>query len=237
MISFLLLGFLIGLKHAMEADHIAAVAALATRSRSVRQVARTGVAWGLGHAVTLSAVAAAVLLLDTALPERFALIIEFAVGVMLVALGMDVLFRLTRERVHLHAHRHENGVAHIHPHAHEGEGPHALSRHHHEHVSGLPLRGFFVGLMHGLAGSAALLLLTVEAIRSTALGLLYVALFGLGSVLGMAALSVVIALPLRSAARTLTWAHHGLKASVGLATILLGLALVYDIGVTKGLLV
>lgn len=236
MISFLLLGFLIGMKHAMEADHVAVVASLATGSRSVRQVVKTGVAWGLGHTLTLGAVAGAVLVLDIALPERFALIVEFAVGVMVVALGVDVLVRLIRERLHFHAHRHENGIVHIHAHAHAGEGPHELARHDHEHASGLPLRGFLVGLVHGLAGSAALLLLTLETIHSTALGLLYVGLFGLGSVLGMAALSVAIALPLRSAARGLTWAHNGLKASVGMATILLGVALIYDIAVARGLL-
>jgi ABC-type nickel/cobalt efflux system permease component RcnA len=239
--AVLLLGILMGMKHALEADHVAAVASLVIRSRSLPEAVRMGVAWGLGHTLTLLAVGAVVVSLDRALPEHFALMLEFAVGLMLIWLGADVLRRLARDRVHFHSHRHDEGeVVHFHAHSHRGDAAptHARSRHEHRHVAGaagLPVRALAIGLMHGMAGSAALILLTLGQLDTLPTALAYMALFGLGSMLGMAALSAVLALPMLHAARQLTRAQHAVSAVVGLATLGLGGWILYQVGVIQGL--
>ena len=230
--SILALGFLLGMRHATDADHLAAVATLATRSRSVSHTVLQGVAWGTGHTLTLMLFGGAVLVAGAVVPARAAQALELAVGVMLVLLGADALYRLRRQRIHFHAHRHAGGVAHFHAHSHRGEGaPHDPARHEHPHPRGFPARALLVGMVHGMAGSAALVLLSLEALRSPAWGLVYIAIFGLGSILGMAALSAAIAVPLRLSSRRLTRAHDGLTAAVGLATLLIGCFIVYRVGI------
>jgi sulfite exporter TauE/SafE len=230
--SILALGFLLGLRHATDADHVAAVATLATRSRSLAHTVAQGIAWGTGHTLTLMLFGGAVLVLGMVVPEHAARGLELAVGVMLVALGADALYRLRRERVHFHAHRHADGVAHFHAHSHRGESvPHDPARHEHRHPHGFPARALLVGMVHGMAGSAALILLSLETLRSPAWGLLYIAVFGLGSILGMALLSAAIAVPLRLTSRRLGRAYHGLSAAIGLATMVLGCYILLRIGV------
>ena len=228
--TILLLGLLLGMRHALDADHLAAVATLVTRSRSVGHTMLQGVAWGAGHTLTLLLFGGAVLVLGLVLPEPAALALELAVGVMLVVLGAELLYRLWRGRVHFHAHRHADGAAHFHAHAHAGESQHDPDRHEHSH--GFPLRALLVGMVHGMAGSAALILLSLETLRTPAWGLVYIALFGIGSIAGMAALSVVIAIPMRLtsgrlASGRLNRAHGGLSALVGLGTVLLGCYVVF----------
>lgn len=235
-VSLLLLGFLIGMRHAVESDHVAAVASLATRSRSVTDAIRQGAAWGLGHTLTLFLFGSIVLVLDAVMPERLAHTLELLVGVMLVGLGIDVLRRLIREQVHFHVHEHHDGEVHFHAHSHAGETGHDPARHHHRHPEGFPIRALLVGLMHGMAGSAALILLTLQTVQSPWTGLLYIALFGVGSMIGMAMLSFVIAIPLRASARGVTWLHNGLQAIVGVATIAIGAVLIYEIGWQQRLL-
>lgn len=226
--SILALGFLLGMRHATDADHIAAVATLATRSPSLARTVVQGVAWGTGHTLTLMLFGGAVLVLGVVVPERAAQALELAVGVMLVLLGGDALRRLRRERVHFHAHRHSDSVAHFHAHSHRDEAaPHDPTRHDHLHPQAFPSRALFVGMVHGMAGSAALILLSLEAFRSPAWGLAYIAVFGLGSILGMALLSAAIAVPLRLTSRRLTRVHDGLAAAVGVLTLLLGCYIVY----------
>lgn len=235
-VSLLLLGFLIGMRHAVESDHVAAVASLATRSRSITDAVRQGAAWGLGHTLTLFLFGSIVLVLDSVMPERLAHTLELLVGVMLVGLGIDVLRRLIQEQVHFHVHRHHDGEVHFHAHSHAGESGHDPDRHHHRHAEGFPVRALLVGLMHGMAGSAALILLTLQTVRSPWTGVLYIALFGIGSMIGMALLSLVIAIPLRASARGVTWLHNGLQAVVGVATIAIGAVLIYEIGWQQRLL-
>ena len=230
--SILALGFLLGMRHATDADHLAAVATLATRSRSVAHTVAQGIAWGTGHTLTLMLCGGAVLVLGIVVPAQAAQVLELAVGVMLVGLGADALYRLRRERVHFHAHRHADGVAHFHAHSHRAEGaPHDPARHEHVHPRGFPGRALLVGMVHGMAGSAALILLSLEALRSPAWGFAYIAIFGLGSILGMALLSAAIAVPLRLTSRHLKRTHDGLSAAVGLGTVLLGCYIVYRFGV------
>ena len=140
-------------------------------------IVKHGLTWGLGHTLTLFVFAGAAILLGHAIPESIARPIETAVGVMLVGLGAHVLWRLWRDRVHFHQHGHGDGTVHFHAHSHAGEtAPHARAAHAHDH--GFRWRTLLVGLMHGMAGSAALLVLTVTQASSPAVGLGYVALFG-----------------------------------------------------------
>jgi len=231
MLSILALGFLLGMQHALEADHVAAVASLASEERSLRRAVRLGAVWGFGHALTLSAFAGAVVLLGAALPARLAESLESAVGVLLVLLGGWVLWCLARDRVHFHAHRHGDGTVHVHAHSHAGERlPHDPTAHLHAHPRGLPVRSFLVGMTHGLAGSAAILVLTAASVGTVPLGLLYIAVFGFGSIVGMAALSAVIAIPLGYSARFITWGNRALRGAIGAATVGLGVLILLEHG-------
>lgn len=214
----------------MDADHVAALASLATRARSISQTVKLGAIWGVGHTLTLLLFGGIVLIADSVIPERLALALEFAVGAMLVLLGLDVLRRLITQRVHFHFHRHADAVVHLHAHSH-ADDPAPHGEHVHEHPQGMRIRALLVGMMHGMAGSAAIILLTLESIRSVPLGLLYIALFGAGSIIGMALLSTIISIPLRDPESALTRTHNALKAAVGVATVVLGAMLMYEIGV------
>jgi hypothetical protein len=221
MFGILGLGFLLGMQHALEADHIAAVSSIAARRSQVGDIVRHGLTWGLGHTLTLFGFAGAAILLGHAIPDQVAQPIETAVGIMLVGLGAHLLWRLWRDRVHFHRHGHGDGTVHLHVHSHAGDTvPHARAAHSHGH--GFRWRTLMVGLTHGMAGSAALLVLAVSEASSPMAGLGYVALFGIGSMVGMGALSMVIAVPLAISARWLTWANSGLQAAVGGITVAIG---------------
>ncbi len=222
MFGILGLGFLLGMQHALEADHIAAVSSIAARRSRVSDIVKHGLTWGLGHTLTLFVFAGVAILLGRAIPESVAKPIEGAVGIMLIGLGVHVLWRLWRDRVHFHRHGHADGTVHFHAHSHAGDTlPHVRTLHAHEH--GFRWRTLLVGLMHGTAGSAALLVLAATQASSPAAGLGYVALFGIGSMIGMGALSAVIAVPLAVSARFLTAANHALQGAVGLVTVAVGL--------------
>ncbi|OKO78722.1 urease accessory protein [Bradyrhizobium sp. NAS96.2] len=221
MFGILSLGFLLGMQHALEPDHIAAVSSIAARRTHVGDIVKHGLTWGLGHTLTLFIFAGVAILLGRAIPETVSQPIETAVGVMLVGLGAHVWWRLWRDRVHFHSHSHGD-TTHFHAHSHAGEtGPHVGTAHSHAH--GFRWRTLLVGLMHGMAGSAALLVLTVSQAPNPVIGLGYVALFGVGSMIGMGALSSVIAVPLAASARWLTWANRGLQMAVGAVTIAIGI--------------
>lgn len=221
MFGILGLGFLLGMQHALEADHIAAVSSIAARRTEIGDIVRHGLTWGFGHTLTLFCVAGAAILLGHAIPQTLARPLETAVGVILVGLGAHVLWRLWRDRVHFHSHHHGDGTVHFHAHSHAGEtAPHGRAPHAHAH--GFRWRTLLVGLMHGMAGSAALLVLAVSQAESVAAGLSYVALFGIGSMIGMGALSAVIAVPLAVSARWLTSANRLLQGTVGVVTISIG---------------
>jgi cytochrome c biogenesis protein CcdA len=219
--SILLFGFLLGMKHALEADHVAAVASLATRSASLRDHVRLAGLWGVGHAITVVTVGSLVVVLGLALPPSLARALEGVVAVVLIALGVDVLRRLRASRVHIHVHRHDGGPPHLHAHSHAGELVHDPARHHHHHVH-VRWRALAVGTVHGLAGSAALVLVAVAETRSISQAVGYLCVFALGSVLGMMALSVAISIPLRASARRLGRLHAGLEGVLGASTVVLG---------------
>ena len=227
MFGILGLGFLLGIQHALEADHIAAVSSIAAGRSQVADIVKHGLTWGFGHTLTLLVFAGAAILLGRAIPETIATPMETAVGVMLIGLGAHVLWRLWRDRVHFHRHGHGDGTEHFHAHSHAGETtPRARAAHAHDH--GFRWRTLLVGLMHGMAGSAALLVLAVSQAPSPVVGLGYVALFGIGSMIGMGALTTVIAVPLVISAGWLTWTNRALQGAVGLATVSIGIMTVLE---------
>lgn len=229
MLSFFTLALLVGMSHALEADHVAAVSSMAARQTSLKSIVRTGAVWGLGHTMTLMGVAGAAIVLGLAVSNSTAGWLEFGVGVMLVGLGGHIVYRLIMERVHFHMHRHTGSPAHFHAHSHADEPAtmHNPAAHDHEHKP-FPLRALAIGVMHGMAGSAALLVLTASTAATPTLGFGYVAVFGLGSIIGMAALSAVIAVPLALSAKFLTWANRTIQGATGVATLGLGAYTMYE---------
>ncbi len=227
--GLLLLGFLMGLKHAFEADHIAAVSSIASRESSMRRIVTHGAAWGMGHTLTLMLVAGGALLFGVVIGPLLSHWLEGLVGVMLVYLGMRLLLQLRRARIHAHLHRHGTGPAHWHFHSHAGEtSPHDAAHHRHTHARGLPIRTLLVGMMHGLAGSAALMVLTATTVTSPVLGLGYILIFGIGSILGMMTLSAFLSVPLTWSARALGRINTTLQGAIGVATVVLGLITIYS---------
>lgn len=217
--SFLLLGFLVGMGHALEADHLAAVGAMAADGGGRRRLALRGAVWGLGHTITLFAICSAVILFSVVLSPQRAAALEFAVGVMLVLLAADLLIKMWRKKVHFHAHDHGKGSRHIHAHSHsKAVVSHRSDLHGHAHAARFPVRALLVGLMHGAAGSAGMIALALATTQQPLLALGYVLIFGLGSLAGMAALSVMAAWPLGLMERAAGWVHSAAKLAIaGLA--------------------
>ncbi|MGD9851747.1 MAG: urease accessory protein [Nitrospirales bacterium] len=231
MLTLLGLGFALGMRHALEADHAAAVASLAIRSHSLSHTIRQGLAWGIGHTLTLLLFSSMVLILGKVIPEQFAEGLECAVGVMLIGLGFDVLRRMWKEGIHFHIHQHPDELPHFHAHTHHTKESHAVPMAHaHAHPVGFPYRALLVGLMHGMAGSAALIVLTLQTVISPSEAISYILMFGLGSTLGMGLFSLVMAIPLWYSPQSLTWLHQGIQTCVGILTTLLGLFVIYQHG-------
>lgn len=230
--STLALGFVLGLKHAVEADHLAAVSTIVSERKSVWSSSLVGGLWGVGHTISLLVAGVAVILFHIEIGERTGHALEFAVGLMLVALGVNALRKLARGgRVHVHAHTH-GGRAHVHPHVHGSEpetDPHT------HHGLGLGPRPLLVGMIHGLAGSAALTLLVLSTIPSPLVGFAYIFVFGVGSVGGMMIMSALVGLPAYLTAARFNRANLTLRGLAGLLSLGIGLFMVYTIGYVGGL--
>jgi high-affinity nickel permease len=223
-LSLLSLGFLLGLKHALDADHVAAILTIATENRTFWRSSLIGFCWGVGHTVILLVVGTAVLLFKLTIPSAWAKLFEVAVGLMLVGLGLSVAFALWRERVHLHAHWHEHGEQHRHLHS------HSRSAHHdHLHRFRLEYKSLAVGMVHGLAGSAALLLLVLAAVPSLGVGLVYILVFGAGSILGMVFLATAMSIPFAMSAERTARVHQTLRAAAALFSIVLGSTILFEL--------
>ena len=221
-ITALAVGFVLGLRHALDPDHIVAVSTIVSECKSLRRSSLVGTFWGIGHTFSLLVVGLAVIALKLNLTERVAAWMEFAVAVMLVALGMKAVATALRGWK-LHAHKHEHGgPPHLHLHVHK---PGEAEDHQHRHILGLGTRPFLVGMVHGLAGSATLMILVVATIPSAVAGMIYIAVFGVGSVGGMLLMSGVISLPFLLTARRLTVVGHVLQALVGMFSVGFGIYL------------
>ena len=207
------LGSLLGMRHALEPDHLAAVSTLVSGERSTYKAAFLGACWGFGHTLALIAVGGGVVVLRGELPARVSNIFELGVALMLVGLGLRAIYLAARQgpagpvRAHHHGrvvHVHSGATGHIHI------GAWTLAR-----------RPLLVGAVHGLAGSGALTALVLTTLPTTAARLTYMTLFGLGSTMGMAALSGLLGWPLARAGNHQAVARD-VSLAVGCASTVLG---------------
>lgn len=250
-------GFLLGIRHATDPDHVIAVTTIVSRQRSIRHAGLIGVLWGIGHTLTILFVGTAIILFNVVIPPRVGLFMELAVGVMLVFLGVLNLTGVTQwvtDRftpahapggiIHSHAHQHGDGTqAHVHVHGHSPEV--------HFHLEENP-RGFFettlqrmglyqllrplgVGLVHGLAGSAAVALLVLTTIRDTHWAVVYLLVFGVGTIAGMMLITIVIGAPFAYTGKRFVNLNRGLGVASGFISVAFGLFVMIQIGFIDGL--
>ena len=225
-VAVLTIGGLLGLRHAFEPDHLAAVSTLSTRPgrRRLWSAARLGLIWGLGHTVTVGVVALLIIALGVQLPARFWPAAELLVAGLLILLGMLVIWRYVRGRWHMHAHAHTAAAPHFHLHSHAADLSHG-----HAHATGDARRSLGFGIAHGLAGSGAIAALLVAAVPDTMSRLVYFAAFSGGTIVGMLGVSLTLSVLVRSAAeRGARWAtvlHVG--AAVG--SVVVGVVLAQQV--------
>jgi ABC-type nickel/cobalt efflux system permease component RcnA len=225
---FLLVGFVLGIRHAFDADHLAAVTTLILGRPTRRESIRIGMAWGFGHALMLLVASSLVLIGGAGIDASYATLFESLAGVMLVVLGLDVVRRAVMSGLHGHAHRHGKDVTHVHFHHHADDVTHAHDPHVHPHAPLTLWRAGCVGLVHGLAGSAALILLTAAATPSLGLALVYVVLFGVGTLAGMALVSTALASPFRLCATAYPARLKLVHGIAGIVSIALGAWLIVE---------
>ena len=250
------LGFFLGMRHATDPDHVIAVTTIVSRHRTTAGAALIGALWGVGHTLTIVVVGAGIILFGWVIPPRIGLSLELSVGVMLIVLGLMNLtgvFQKITESVSpaagppgtVHAHPHQHGdYVHTHPHGHQPEAhPHAPDE--------TPLarldrwlgriglyqtaRPLIVGVVHGLAGSAAVALLVLATIGNTPSAILYLLVFGLGTIVGMLLITAAIAWPFTLAGSRFPGLPATLRVASGVLSLVVGLALAYQIGVVDGL--
>jgi ABC-type nickel/cobalt efflux system permease component RcnA len=237
MFGLLGLGLVFGLKHATEIDHVVAVSTIVSEHRSVFRSALVGGLWGAGHTASLVIVGVLVLVFRVTIPASVARWLEFAVALMIITLGTMAVLRVLRKRADVHLHRHSHdGQSHVHIHFHEHETKHVGVTPSHSHaVSEIGFKPLLVGAMHGLAGSAALTLLVLTQIRSVSIGLLYLAVFGIGSTVGMLLMSGLIGLPFALSARRISRISFGLQTAAGALSIGFGLWYAYEVVISSNL--
>jgi ABC-type nickel/cobalt efflux system permease component RcnA len=237
-LALLGLGLIFGLKHATEVDHVVAVSTIVSQHRNLLRSAMVGALWGAGHTASLLLIGAIVLSLKVTIPEAVSNWLEFCVALMILGLGASALWRALRKgrEVHVHKHSHD-GVSHVHVHFHEATTRHAQggALPHAHAVSSIGIKPLLIGTMHGLAGSSALTLLVLTQIKSAWLGLLYLMIFGAGSIIGMLLMSGLIGVPFAFRSRNLSVLHHRLQAAAAGLSIAFGLWYVYQTGLASGL--
>ncbi len=206
-LSAAILGFLLGLRHATDADHIVAVTAIVARERTFARAARIGALWGVGHSLTLFVIGGAIVAFRLVIPPRLGLGLEFGVAMMLIILGFNNLRPAGERPPHEHLHL----------------------------VAFNGLRPLIVGIVHGLAGSAAVALLVLATIRETAWAIAYLAVFGVGTIAGMVLVTVLLAAPAMYASARVVRLQWGIRLAAGTLSLLFGLFLAREIVVTNGL--
>jgi ABC-type nickel/cobalt efflux system permease component RcnA len=219
-------GFVLGLQHALDPDHLVAVSTIVSDHKSLRRSSMMGTFWGLGHSASLLGVGLAIILLRVSIPDTVLPWMEAPVAVMLIVLGISATRRALRERgVQIHTHVHEHGHR-----PHEHVHVHLSKEHDHVHrMFRLGRRPFAVGLVHGFAGSAALTLLVLTKIPSIALGLVYMAVFGIGSIGGMLIMSAVISLPFVLTARRFETINGMIRLCAGVFSLAFGLMIAWEL--------
>jgi cytochrome c biogenesis protein CcdA len=241
LLAIVALGFAMGMRHACDADHVVAVSTIVARHRRVGVAALVGAVWGIGHAITILMVGAAIIMFSVVVPPRLGLSLELSVGVMLIVLGLMNLAGVTHRLFHrfgstaaegpdqpghlLHSHAHSHGAwRHSHPHL------HILQRGHTTLGTFGLVRALAVGTVHGLAGSAAVALLVLSTIRNPFWSAVYLGVFGLGTIAGMMLISIGIAVPLAVGAPRFAKLERLLVPGSGLVSLAFGLFMVAKIG-------
>lgn len=222
-VSIFILGLLMGAQHTLDADHIVAISTITSENKGLWRSCVIGMCWGFGHMTILLLAGLLVLLFRLTIPQDVARLFEAGVGAMLVGLGVSVGLSLWRERMHIHLSGHVKHIDHVHPHSHR----HDLA-HRHLHRFRLEYKSLAIGMIHGLAGSAALLLVVVSTAQSLFQGLLYIFLFGVGSIGGMMVLSAILSVPLLLTPERWLRAHLTVRAMAGLASVALGSGILYS---------
>ena len=229
LLAVLALGFFLGMRHATDPDHVIAVSTIVARNRSTLGAAVIGAVWGLGHTFTIVLVGGAIIGFRWVIPARVGLSMELAVGVLLIVLGIANVVAVLRST------RRAPRDPELHPHTPDGAPLGWLD----QRLGGLALyklvRPLIIGVVHGLAGSAAVALLVLTTIQSSALSLLYLALFGVGTIAGMMLITMAISVPFTLTQNRLRPANQGLRLASGVVSLAFGLFLAYQIGVVDGL--
>ncbi len=252
-LALMVLGFFLGMRHATDPDHVIAVTTIVARQKSPSGAAAIGAAWGLGHTLTILVVGGGIILFGWVIPPRIGLSMEFSVGLMLIVLGIMNLTgliryvgssELNRDAVqHRHPHSHGDYV-HTHAHSHDPEAhPHKpertplswLDRHFGGTHFYQLLRPLVVGIVHGLAGSAAVALLVLTNIRSPKWGVWYLLVFGLGTIAGMTLMTAAITLPFARNDNRFARVGAGLRIASGVISLGFGLFVAYRTGFVSGL--
>ena len=226
LLSVLMLALILGIKHAIEPDHVIAVSTIASKSKKLWHASLAGVFWGIGHTATLFIVGIIVIVMKGQISEKWSMSLEFLVGIMLVYLGVKTILSFKNNHVHTHQH---NGDEHIHIHSHQNSGDH---KHRHKNVT--YLRSTFIGLVHGLAGSGAMVLLTISTVKSVEAAAIYILIFGAGTVIGMLFFTTIIGIPF-----VLSKKRGAISGTLGITTgvisTVFGLYYMYNLGISEGL--
>ncbi len=251
--SIIALGFFLGMRHATDADHVIAVTTIVSRQRSIRRAALIGALWGVGHTVTILVVGSAIILFGLVIPPRAGLTMELSVGLMLILLGVLNLSGMMRwitetvtplqsgQRSHPHGHgdyvhRHQHGHRpEEHGHAADATPVSWMDRSFGQLGVYQVVRPLAVGIVHGLAGSAAVALLVLTTIRVPSWAALYLLVFGIGTVAGMMLITAAIAVPFTFSEDRFARLNRGLGLASGLISLAFGLFIVYQIGFVNGL--
>jgi hypothetical protein len=257
LVSILFLGFFLGMRHATDADHVIAVTTIVSRQRNIRGAALTGIFWGIGHSLTVIVVGGAIILFGIVIPKRLGLSFEFCVALMLILLGVlnlrgikrgiqaasSLVTRDTAQNPHAHPHQHGDYV-HEHSHGHEpakhGHAENAVPPARLDNLFGRlgiyqTLRPIVIGIVHGLAGSAAVALLVLPIIHDPIWALAYLLIFGVGTIAGMMLITAAIAVPLTYTADRFQILNRYLGVTAGVLSVSFGAFLVYQFGFVDGL--
>ena len=250
------IGFFLGMRHATDPDHVVAVSTIVSREKSIARAGWIGIFWGVGHTLTIVVVGAAIILFGFVIPPRLGLALEFSVALMLILLGILNLTGAMRwishklspthpeqniEHSHVHVH---GGKAHFHPHTHGDSAEHHGTELDPPRWLRAPfarlgwfhsLRPLLIGVVHGLAGSAAVALLVLGTIRSPRWAIFYLLIFGVGTIVGMMLMTLAFAVPMTVAGNRFTWMNRGMVTATGVLSLAFGIVVAYQIGVVDGL--